>query len=701
MQHASIQLRANKTAQFFIQNEYHQVELNGQRLLLSSIGSEERIPFTVWNGKVALRRGLFWGSLQFFAHEVDGKQQSWLVQGLPWDMCRKFARTAISAYQHWHDTQCEQLITNLPEWEAALTHLEQLPAFLSHSKVNKWVDLVTTQLDTMTMTLEEAAQRMPKRVSRLLPWLTDTENMQSERNQKWLDTERANWEVLFAQCESSPLNLSQQYAVLMNDDHNLILAGAGSGKTSVLTARVAYLLQSHQAQAEEMLLLAFGREAAQEMKQRLDSKIGMSAEQVQVNTFHQLGLKILNHVENEPVVISPLALDNNQRQAWCIDWLKKHWMTPTNFKRWQKHLSKWPIAYLTGDDELGSHASNPKLINWLENQLDQLNASGLTKKQIQQELIDHADYTRLNSELNLCWPCVTAWQKMLKEQNHIDFPTMISRATQYVAKGRFVPTWKFIMIDEYQDISPDRLELVEALYKQTQCAQTKESHQASIFAVGDDWQSIYQFAGADVDLTTGFKDRFESSTVHHLDTTYRFNNQLGEVANRFVQQNPAQLSKTLNSFKQQKQKSVYTIPSKDVEKTLDNLHTQAKNKVQKSVLLLGRNHYHKPELLEDWKKIYTGLNLTFMTCHGSKGKEADFVIILAVDEGQFPTKKKQLHIDGALTESSDTFPYAEERRLFYVAMTRAKEKVWIAHNGDGSGFVQELHGENYPIIRKK
>ncbi|MEZ9269288.1 DNA helicase IV, partial [Vibrio splendidus] len=541
-----------------------------------------------------------------------------------------------------------------------------------------------------------AAQRMPNRIARMQPWLSETEIKQAERNQQWLETERQNWEVLFAQCESSPLNLSQQYAVLMNDDHNLILAGAGSGKTSVLTARVAYLLQSHQAQAEELLLLAFGREAAEEMKQRLNSKIGLSAEKVQVSTFHQLGLKILNQVEPERVVISPLALDDNQRQAWCIDWLKKHWMTPTNFKRWQKHLSKWPIAYLTGDDELGSHVSNLKLIGWLEKQLEQLNASGLSKKEVQQQLIDHRDYTRLNSELSLCWPCVTAWQKELKEQNHIDFSIMISRATQYVEKGKFISPWKFIMIDEYQDISPDRLALVEAL-----CNQSKAQHQASIFAVGDDWQSIYQFAGADVDLTTGFKDRFESSTIHHLDTTYRFNNQLGAVANRFVQENPIQLPKELNSFKQQKQKAVYSAPSKEVEKILDQLNRQSKGKANKSVLLLGRNHYHKPELLEDWKKIFTSIEIKFMTCHGSKGKEADFVIILCVDEGQFPTKKKQLHIDGALTESSDAFPYAEERRLFYVAMTRAKEKVWITHSGDGSGFVQELHGSDYPVVRKK
>ncbi|MBB1464172.1 DNA helicase IV [Vibrio splendidus] len=691
-----MQLSANKTAQFFIQNEYHQVELDGPRLLLSSVGSEERIPFTIWSGKIAIKRGLFWGSLQFFANQQDGKQRSWLVQGLPWEQCRQFARTSVAAYQKWHDTQCEQLAEHVPQWEAELTRLEQLPAFLAHSKVKTWVDMVNSSLENMTMTLEEAAQRMPNRIARMQPWLSETEIKQAERNQQWLETERQNWEVLFAQCESSPLNLSQQYAVLMNDDHNLILAGAGSGKTSVLTARVAYLLQSHQAQAEELLLLAFGREAAEEMKQRLNSKIGLSAEKVQVSTFHQLGLKILNQVEPERVVISPLALDDNQRQAWCIDWLKKHWMTPTNFKRWQKHLSKWPIAYLTGDDELGSHVSNLKLIGWLEKQLEQLNASGLSKKEVQQQLIDHRDYTRLNSELSLCWPCVTAWQKELKEQNHIDFSIMISRATQYVEKGKFISPWKFIMIDEYQDISPDRLALVEAL-----CNQSKAQHQASIFAVGDDWQSIYQFAGADVDLTTGFKDRFESSTIHHLDTTYRFNNQLGAVANRFVQENPIQIPKELNSFKQQKQKAVYSAPSKEVEKILDQLNRQSKGKANKSVLLLGRNHYHKPELLEDWKKIFTSIDIKFMTCHGSKGKEADFVIILCVDEGQFPTKKKQLHIDGALTESSDAFPYAEERRLFYVAMTRAKEKVWITHSGDGSGFVQELHGSDYPVVRKK
>lgn len=687
-----MQLSAKKTAQFFISNEYHQVGLEDERVVLSSHLSEERIPFNVWNGQIKIHRGLVWGALQFYAHEEQGVQRSWLVQGLPWPECRQFAHKLVAIYQEWHNRQCAQLSHYLPKWQNELSYLQRLPSFLPHSLVDHWVTSVFDDLSSMGMTLEEAHQRLPEHIELLSPWLLDTSESLLERNHQWIENERLNWEVLFSKLESSPLNVSQQQAVLLNDDHNLVLAGAGSGKTSVLTARVAYLLQSHLANAEDILLVAFGRDASKEMEQRLSDKIGLAAEKARVNTFHQLGLYILNQVEGQSVVISPIALDDKLKKAWCIDWLKRHWMTPTNFKRWQKHLAKWPIAYLAGDDELGSHVENPKLIAWLGKQLDQLAQLSISKKEIQQRLVEHPDYARLNSELSLTWPCYQAWQQMLKESNQIDFNIMISRATDYVRKGKFDSPWKFIMIDEYQDISPQRLELIQSLCEQ------KPNH-TNLFAVGDDWQSIYQFAGSDVNLTTDFSARFPHSTVHYLDTTYRFNDQIGSVANRFVKENPSQVPKALNSFKTQKQKAVYVAPSNHVEKVLDQLNRQASG--MKTVLLLGRNHYHKPELLRDWQNHYLSLRIEFMTCHASKGKEADYVIVLAVDEGQFPARVKSLHLDSALTQSSDRFPYAEERRLFYVAMTRAKDKVWITHSGNGSAFVQELLAGDYPVVKQK
>ncbi|MEI8658263.1 DNA helicase IV [Vibrio sp. Hal054] len=686
-----MQLRANKTAQFFISSEYNQVELGNECVILSSLMTEEHIPFNVWNGKVKIQRGAIWGALQFFAHEENGKQRTWLVQGLPWPDCRQFAHKAVAIYQNWHNQQCAQLSQYLPQWQQELTRLVRLPSFLPHSLVDSWVNRVYDDLTTMGMSLEEAHKRLPEHIASLSPWILNTSDQLLERNSRWIENERLNWEVLFNQVESSPLNISQQHAVLLNDDHNLVLAGAGSGKTSVLTARVAYLLQSHLAQAEDILLVAFGRDAAGEMEQRLKNKIGLAAEKIQVNTFHQLGLSILNKVDGGNAVISPIALDEKLKKAWCIDWLKRHWMTPTNFKRWQKHLSQWPIAYLAGDDELGSHVENPKLIAWLEKQLDQLALLGISKKSVQERLVEHPDYPRLNSELALCWPCYQAWQEMLKESNHIDFNIMISRATNYVTKRKFAAPWKFIMIDEYQDISPQRLDLIQALCEQN-------TNQCNLFAVGDDWQSIYQFAGSDVDLTTDFESRMPYSTVHHLDTTYRFNDKLGEVANRFVQQNPQQREKTLNSVKTQSSKAVVLSPSSSVEKILDGLNRKASG--VKTVLLLGRNHYHKPELLRDWQNSFLSLKLEFMTCHASKGKEADYVIILSVDEGQFPARVKALHLDGALTASNDNFAFAEERRLFYVAMTRAREKVWITYTGNGSVFVQELLNGDYPVTKK-
>ena len=212
-----MQLTASNKAQFFIQNEYYQVEIKENSVLLSSVGSEEHIPFTIWNGKVSVKRGLLWSSLQFFAHEQDGKQQSWLVQGLPWPQCRKFAVEAVRQYQDWHNTQCRKLAEYLPKWEDELYQLKHLPAYLPHSKVQSWVTQLNEELIEIKTSLAEAKMRMPKRMAEIEPWLAQTSQTLSERNHEWLENERPNWEVLFSRIESSPLNLSQQHAVLLND----------------------------------------------------------------------------------------------------------------------------------------------------------------------------------------------------------------------------------------------------------------------------------------------------------------------------------------------------------------------------------------------------------------------------------------------------------------------------------------------------
>ncbi|WP_073604936.1 DNA helicase IV [Vibrio aerogenes] len=685
-------LQAGRAARYFIHDEFCQVEVKDASLVIRSSDVEETIPFMVWDGSVQINRGIIWGQIQFFSHEKEGVRYSWLVQGLPWQDCRPFAEKALAAYSEWYQQQSDRFSAVIPEWDYELLKLISSPCFVSHNMLNQWQQRVARDLQSLEVTFEELVEQMPAIPEMIINWFKDGENYLEERNEHWIESERIHWAELFSCLESSPLNESQQSAVLLNDNYNLVLAGAGSGKTSVLSARVAYLLKSQLAEAAQILMLSFGRDAAEEMRARLRSRLGHEAQAVTINTFHQLGLYIIREAEGQDVQLSPVAAEDEQKAAWMAEWLKKHWMTPTHYKRWQKHLNQWPVAYIKGDDDLGSHAESPQLIAWLIRQVDQLALSGLSKRNIQQKIISLDDYSRLNSELSLCWPCYQAWTQMLKESGQIDFNLMITRATEHVQKKRFKSPWRFMMVDEYQDISPPRLALLEAL-----CAQQKD--QGNLYAVGDDWQSIYQFTGSDVDLTTGFRQRFANSSIIYLDTTYRFNQKIGEVANQFVQMNPNQIGKSLNSQKQSDDDAVFIMPAHRIEATLESLNRAATE--NKSVLMLGRNHYHQPELLKDWQKSYSRLDIEFMTCHASKGKEADYVIIIGVDEGQFPARVKMSHLDSALSASDDSFPDAEERRLFYVAMTRAKEKVWITYNSSGSGFIRELAEGPYAVVIEK
>ncbi len=702
-----MQLTASRLAQFFIQDEYYQVEIKDQQLILGCGHHEIQIPFSAWDGHITIERGLVWGNLAFHSHPEGEQQIQWQAQGLPWLDCRTFALQAIGEYRRWFNSQIETLLELIPVWQQQLQTLVNQPRYLSHSVLLQWIEQVSADLAKKDILLAEAIYQLPPESASLRRWLLEPEASIEQRNQTWLSNEAGRWQEYFNQCERTPLNSSQQQAVLLNDDHNLVIAGAGSGKTSVLMARVGYLLQSGQAQAHDLLLVAFGREAANEMKQRLQQKLGAVADDISVLTFHQLGLSIIKKVDGDKVTLSPIVSEAKQKKAWLSQWLKSYWLTASNFKRWQKHLSQWPIAYLKGDDELGTQVENPKLLAWLEQQLDQLCAMLKSKKDIQELIVHLEDYPRLNSELSLVWPCYQAWQAMLKEKNQIDFHSMITLATRHVQQGKFKPDWQFVMVDEYQDISPYRLALLQTICDKSnhtvEVGEVKQTIPCSLFAVGDDWQAIYRFAGADVNLTTGFKQRFEHAQVHYLDTTYRFNNQIGAVANSFIQKNPHQLPKDLISHKQQKRKAVTIAPMKSLPSLLNQLNKQQDHQVRPlpRVLLLGRNHYHKPDALNDWQQQNPHLKIDFMTCHASKGQEADYVFILNVDDGQFPAVERQVHLNHALLQDGTEFPDAEERRLFYVAMTRAKQQVWILHSGNQSSFIKELRSARYPIIVKK
>jgi len=305
---------------------------------------------------------------------------------------------------------------------------------------------------------------------------------------------------------------------------------------------------------------------------------------------------------------------------------------------------------------------------------------------------------RASAFLSIFEPLYAEYQKRL--DGRIDFEDMILRASDYVESGKFRSPFKHILVDEFQDISRSRGRLVKML---------KAQHSdARVFAVGDDWQSIYRFAGSDINLMRSFGEEFGGvfdgrSGVHRvvdLGRTFRSVDQIAYAAKKFVLQNPAQLNKTVipagttdvpalrvvSTFRHDADEKL-----KQVLRSLDE-DTASEDK-RTSVLLLGRYRYLAPSGLPQLRREFPRLDITFKTIHSSKGLEADHVIMLSLYRGRtgFPSEIVDDPLLSLVSPDAEPFENAEERRVMYVALTRARRTVTLMGSASKqSAFVTEL-----------
>lgn len=280
-------------------------------------------------------------------------------------------------------------------------------------------------------------------------------------------------------------------------------------------------------------------------------------------------------------------------------------------------------------------------------------------------------------------PLLIAYEGNLQENGAIDFADMINLSTEKVSDGFQIHPYQYIIIDEYQDISFARYKLVKAILDQTK---------AKLLCVGDDWQSIYRFAGSDITLFTHFQEYFGASAILRLEQTYRNAQQLIDEAGRFVMRNPEQLRKALRSPKTLDYPITFmcyeTTPFPTLRRIMDKI--TAGFGPQASIMLLGRTNYDF-ELVAESGLFQVGKNgslkylaspetpISFMTVHKSKGLEADNVVLLNFQNATlgFPNKIADDPMLRLVLTAPEDYPYAEERRLLYVAMTRTKNRVFI------------------------
>jgi len=283
-----------------------------------------------------------------------------------------------------------------------------------------------------------------------------------------------------------------------------------------------------------------------------------------------------------------------------------------------------------------------------------------------------------------------AWEEKLRGSGCIDFEDMLNLASDHVESGRWSSPFELVMVDEFQDASQARARLVAGLMR---------GQDRYLFAVGDDWQSINRFAGADLAVMTDFEKHFGRATTLRLETTFRCPPSLCEISSGFVRKNPRQLRKNVRSVKPDREEPVrivrvrseYQIRSA-VESRVDEIAREAQESGKCSkVYLLGR--YRKDSAYLPVATTRQWVDVEFITVHSSKGLEADHVIIprMTSETLGFPSRVADDPVLQLAMPGGDSFEYAEERRLFYVALTRARSTatlITIEHKE--SPFVLEL-----------
>jgi DNA helicase-4 len=301
-------------------------------------------------------------------------------------------------------------------------------------------------------------------------------------------------------------------------------------------------------------------------------------------------------------------------------------------------------------------------------------------------------------------PIHEGYEAYLREVDMIDFGDMINRATTAVAQGDYVSPFRYIIIDEFQDISISRYRLIKAL---------QESNAGSkVFCVGDDWQSIYRFAGSDISLFSDFGTHFGVHKKSLIETTYRFQEPLLSTTSGFVMANPNQTAKKLKGLSGKKTDLSIEYTNADfpgvggrTAELFNSLLILYPEIEEKEILVLGRYNFDRNQLTYEhspfevtpssvvYRKGDRRLRAKFMTIHKAKGLEADIVVLINCKTGKygFPSQMSDDPMLNLVLSQADQFENGEERRLFYVALTRAKEHAYlVCDHKYKSKFILEL-----------
>ena len=445
----------------------------------------------------------------------------------------------------------------------------------------------------------------------------------------------------------------QEIASSYMENHSLIIAGAGSGKTTTLLFKIKNLIECG-IKEDEILVISFTNETVNNFIKKCPYKVN-------VYTFHKISKIILN--TNKEII------DEDILKSSIYNYFIK---APKKLRKKIYHIFLYKIYREKKYYNILKDEGSSSLINYFYSLIRHIKTNKIELKSLSIK-----NFTKNEQLLLYCANTILEiYNHELKENNFIDFDDLIINATNYINKGLYKSKYKHILVDEYQDISKIRLDFLQSLIK---------SNNSILTAVGDDFQSIYGFSGSNIDLFYDFKNYFKESKIFYITTTYRCPIKIITKAGNFIMKNNLQIKKELKSVNKSNSK-INKIYSKNYKKDLMNLLNKYKD-TNKNVLVLGRNNYDINFILNEniklqdshliiEDKIYK--NIRYLTIHKSKGLEADVVIIICLSNtyNSLPNKRSNELIK-KLINSNEIYKYAEERRLFYVGITRTKDKLYL------------------------
>lgn len=457
----------------------------------------------------------------------------------------------------------------------------------------------------------------------------------------------------------------QKEAAHSNEEHSFIIAAAGSGKTTTLVERIEYLISQKKMSTKDIIVLSFTNETVNDFKRKLNAR----NLNVKVFTFHKLALEILKEEEFS------LFTDFDEK------YILKEFFENICFS--SIYIRKLILRYFY---KLSFHSK--KDFQTLLNSIDFSNLCNLmiryyslSKTQKQKFILPKVSNVLFRKKIfyYLMYLFFQIIELEKKSSCMKDFEDLIYDATKALICKKYISNFKHILVDEFQDTSKNRLEFLTALIF---------SNHSEFTLVGDDFQSIYRFTGTNQREIKNFLNQFPNLKTYYLKNTYRNSQELNDIAGQFVLKNPYQNRKEICSFKHLEY-PIEILFHHNYQQSIFKILQYILKFGYQDILVLGRNsfdyqyYFRKEDLFwQDqshfiWKKTPNVL-YHYLTVHKAKGLEAEAVIILHLsnDEFGFPSNKKENPLILSVLDK-ELYPNEEERRLFYVALTRTKTKVFL------------------------